>query len=304
MRNLSLYLEWAHREISNSGILVRIIEKARKQISVLLFICGSAFFAYLLISSLVAKKPSKAPELFKVFDLRPIESISFTVLLYGPQKEILIERSLCSLMSQSYQNPKVIYLDTAGKGKWVSNWAKRYKVSDRITVRNVEGVGLPLALSQEIEKLSDREVVVLLRSGDWLSHDFVLNLIGYCYEERGSWMTYGNFLSYPHYKRAKDRMIDPKVLSQGTIRSQKEAEFHIPPLWTGYAQLFKGIKAEELIGSHERSLLYPALERARTHAIYLPDILLIRASGEEKEPLLTEQISSLPHHQPLRENSL
>jgi hypothetical protein len=126
------------------------------------------------------------------------------------------------------------------------------------------------------------------------------------------WITYGNHLTYPEYKKGESFPVMRGILEKGGARKSPWAFSH---LRTFYAGLFKKIALEHLMyqGSffpttYDLAIMFPMIEMAREHTFFIPDIHYIYnfanpisdcKSNLAKQQFFDQWIRKLPVYAPL-----
>ena len=133
-------------------------------------------------------------------------------------------------------------------------------------------------LHSAIQSCKNEEILLFLEEGDWLAHEDVLKWINLCYEDPSVWMTYGNFVEYPSYKKGSSK-----------------TELPFCPLQSGYAGLFKKVEKEDLSA---RLGVKAAAQMAKGHIRQISDVLVVcqKRSVEKEE---WEKLKSLDQYGPI-----
>jgi len=204
----------------------------------------------------------------------------FVVIVPSFNNEVYVERNLTSILSQEYDNYRVIYIDDASTD---TTYEKvKELVADKSNVeliRNEINLGALHNLYHAIHSCSDEEIVLTVDGDDWLAHSKVLQELNKYYANHDVWLTYGQYLHYPSNTPGICAPIEKKILKQGLVRAIKWQYSHLK---TFYASLFKKIRKEDLTAEGEffhvasdLAMMFPMLEMAREHAYFIPDILYI-----------------------------
>lgn len=223
-----------------------------RNFSLILILLFASIFVWNFASSVRHHKKRKATRL-SVIGSGPTLNRPFVVFLPGGQGKFS-KRGVESVSDQAYPNYRVITLDEDSSE----------------------------TLYQAIHACKDEEILLFLGKEDWLAHEEVLKLVNHCYEDPSVWMTYGNYVEYPSYKKG----------------SSKEKP-HLSPLQSGYAGLFKKIKKGDLKWGEATGFVIPASQMARGHVRFISDVLYVynRSSDVGKEEW--EALASLEPYAPL-----
>ena len=98
-----------------------------------------------------------------------------------------IEKTLYSMLAQSYKNWRAIFIDDVSDdntGDVIRGIAKSLKLGDRVSVvRREEKFGETKNTLTEIENIKDEEVVCRLDGGDWLTENDTLAFLDQIYQK-------------------------------------------------------------------------------------------------------------------------
>ena len=235
----------------------------------------------------------------------------FVILISAHNNSIYCEKSLFSVITQNYQNFRVLYIDDASTDDSflkVSLMASQSVQRDKISfLQNKETKGSLACLYEAIATCQDHEIVLLVDGNDFLAHENVLSKLNKVYSKPSTWMTYGNFLDYPSYRQIpiKCKQIPKNVIFNNSFRSYELQEVHLK---TFYAALFKQIRKEDLLYkgrflSADGTLAYflPLLELAGKHASFVNEVLYLHTRSHP--PLSQEclsHIQKLPKYKRLK----
>ena len=193
------------------------------------------------------------------------------------------EKNLDSILSQDYDNFRVIYLDDCspdGTGDLVEAYLKEHPQGHRVTlIKNEQRVGAMANLYRAIHMCDDKAVIVIVDGDDCLAYDGVLKYLNEVYTESDVWLTYGQFLEVPSRNHGFCCPIPWYVVEQHSFRDFDHAPSH---LRTFYAGLFKRIKKEDLMYegefvqmSYDIAMMFPMMEMASRHFRFISRILYI-----------------------------
>ena len=101
-----------------------------------------------------------------------------------------IERCVNSVMSQKYNNYKVIFIDDASTD---NSWDLLPHDNDKaICIKNEKNVtALPNIHTAVMEHCEPDDIVILVDGDDWLINKKVLSYLNDFYNENDCWVTYG-----------------------------------------------------------------------------------------------------------------
>jgi len=206
------------------------------------------------------------------------------VIIPSYKNETWCEKNLGSVLSQNYDNFRVIYTDDCSPDQTMSlvrGFIERHNASDKVKlIQNNDRRGAMCNLYDMIHSCEDDEIVVTLDGDDWLAHPDVLKKLHEVYSDPNVWFTWGSYVDYPRNTRGCSKPIPRNTLDAGTYRKQNWCTSH---LRTFKAKLFKQIKREDFYDPRGKwldmawdlSFYIPFVEMAGHHGRYIHDILYI-----------------------------
>lgn len=189
-----------------------------------------------------------------------------------------LHRTFSSIAEQEYREYDVCVVDDAsiqpGQLELI-DWAERRYGFE--VVRNATNLGCLANTAMAIERLDPNpdDVIVTVDGDDWLAHPGVLGRVAELYES-GRWdLTYGQYASYPSYRRGHCRAVRgrnfrnrPFVFSH--LRTFKHC------LWRGIDQsTFLDPTGKIYRHATDLAYMYPMLEMAGDRFTYVDEILYI-----------------------------
>lgn len=131
----------------------------------------------------------------------------FTIIVPSFNNEEWAETNLASILNQTYENYRVIYIDDASTDETYSTVCNivgdlpHWKV-----VRNKENKGAAYNYIEYVKTLfpDDDEILVHLDGDDWFYDEHVLENLNKFYNEKDCWMTYGDFVCYDGFGAATE----------------------------------------------------------------------------------------------------
>lgn len=237
-------------------------------------------------------RSAKAHSSYKPIDVRQIkENKPFVIVIPSYNNEAYVEKNLSSVLEQTYDNYRVIYIDDCSKDRTyeiAQKCIENHKAKERVTLIHNEINQKALSnIYYAINSCQDNEIVILLDGDDWLSNGNVLKELNRYYNDSNVWLTYGQYMTYPKYEIGICREpLFKTYLKSGNLRKvglfSKKTDWFFSHLRTFYAGLFKKIKKEDLLYNGEffpsawdLAILFPMVEMARQHAVFIPSILYI-----------------------------
>jgi glycosyltransferase involved in cell wall biosynthesis len=214
----------------------------------------------------------------------------FVIVIPSFCNEKYVERNLRSVFEQDYPNYRVIYIDDFSKDatlrkakEVVSSWGMDEKV---VFIRNPYNIGQLGNYYYTIESCDNDEIIVTLDGDDWFAHDKVLSQLNRYYNDENVWMTYGQMVTYPDFKKFNGKEPLFNRLKTGNVRAHwhclRYNEWIFCQPRTFYAGLFKKLKIKDLFFEEgftkvtgDMAFMYPLLEMARGHCVFIPDVAYV-----------------------------
>lgn len=206
--------------------------------------------------------------------------------------ENFVERSLLSIMSQTFKNFTCYITDDMSNDNTVKIIKDVIKNDSRfILIENQTKMYQPGNYDQVIRDLniSDDEICVEIDGDDWLPNSKVLSRIDEIYKDNDVWMTSGSF----KYHDGRPGFANPPT-NFNNIRNQT---FTLSHLRTWKSWLWKKINQNDLKDSNgnywsvagDLSFMFPMLEMSgEKHFRYIPEILYIY---NESNPLNDHKVN-------------
>jgi|694.fasta_scaffold19120_9 glycosyltransferase involved in cell wall biosynthesis len=195
-----------------------------------------------------------------------------------------VDRSLASMLLQTYNNFKIICIDaqsTDGTYEKLKNYEEKY--TDKIQViRNNKRQFQTENTLLGVKEAKDCDIIITVDLDDWLSTNTVLEILNNYYLNNNIWMTYGTYCHYPyqdvshHYH---DFPYDVKL--NGTFK--KYPKWLASHLRTFKRDLFLKINEVDLKDENgnyfdmagDNAFMFPMLEMARERTMHLKEILYV-----------------------------
>lgn len=223
------------------------------------------------------------------------------ILVLAYNHEDFYERNLNSIISQKYENYRVIFIDDCSCDNTYYH-AKAYcadqKILSRIKFIRSESHQGPIShMYREVQKCKDDEIIVFIAGCDWFADSQTLSIINSHYCTSDIWLSYGAYTCYPH---------DNHSSMSKTLKSSMQE------LCTCYAWLFKELKLEDLLNNHIfytldwNSVITEPLKRlACTRCRPIKTILYVRNTSntiirpvQSDKPISCPLNNYIPIHQP------
>lgn len=237
-------------------------------------------------------RKAKMSSSYKPMEMRFVkENKPFVIVIPSYNNEAYVERNLNSVLEQEYQNYRVVYIDDCSTDKTYEKalqCVEMHQAEDRVQIiKNEVNRKALYNLYHAVHSAADDEIIVLLDGDDWLAHGHVLKELNRYYNDPHVWLTYGQYMTYPKYELGISREpIFMTYLKYANLRKvgpfSKSTDWFFSHLRTFYAGLFKKIKQEDLLykgeffsSAWDLAILFPMVEMAREHAVFIPDVLYI-----------------------------
>jgi hypothetical protein len=217
----------------------------------------------------------------------------FVFIVFSQDGEPFSTQNMHSILEQKYGQYRIVFMNI-GEDREPLRAAKIYidEQNERKKVSFVQCSDLEAFYkdySEIIYACRDDEVIVQMDGCDWLASDNILETLNEAYEDPDVWLTYGEYLEYPSYRKGRTKQV----------KSTKRVSipWTVARLKTFYAGLFKQLHLQD-DGSatpKDPSFLLPMVEMAKWHVRFIPDVLYIRSTTvHQEEAVSTREVSALP----------
>jgi glycosyltransferase involved in cell wall biosynthesis len=221
--------------------------------------------------------------LFTPRSVSPTDQKPIVVVIPSFNNKEWYQRNLDSVLSQNYQNFRVIYIDDAspdGTGALVKAYVKEKKEQHRVTViKNPKRLGSLANIYKGIWMCAPNEIIANLDGDDWFPHENVLTKLNEVYSDPEVWITYGQFVYYPSGAPGWAAQVAPDVIAANGFRDE---QWSTTALRTFYAGLFQKIHIDDLLHegqffpmAGDLAYMWPILEMGSTHSRFIPDVLYV-----------------------------
>jgi len=195
------------------------------------------------------------------------------------------ERNIASILLQDYKNFTVLYyVDCSNDGSFelIKKFLEPYDVDHRVTlIYNEIRKGALANHWDAVHRCKDNCIIVHLDGDDWFADRTVLKRINQEYADPNVWVTYGQYVEYPHNTLGHCKPVAQNIINENLWR-------YLPlPLPTTHlrtfrACLFKQILLQDLIDNGaflptagDIAFFWPILEMAGKHVRFIKDILYV-----------------------------
>jgi glycosyltransferase involved in cell wall biosynthesis len=237
------------------------------------------------------KYPNKKSNKTNTYDIQKrlsmqfpiLENKSFVICIPSFNNSKFCEKNLTSVLTQDYDNYRVIYIDDASVDdthEKVKAIVAKHKKESQVKIISQNKRQLKVYnVYHALKDCKDNEIVVMLDGDDWFAHENVLNKLNQYYANPDVWVTYGKGIMHPEYRRTMGFPIADHILLNRKIRQH---EYCLSMPRTFYAELFKKIREEDLKfkGSFypitgDLAIIFPIIDMAGPHVFFIGEILYI-----------------------------
>jgi len=251
-----------------------------------------------------------------------------TYSLFGIEKPFVIvipsynnaryfEKNLDSVLSQNYNNFRVIYIDDASTdftGSLVEAYLEKHDTHHRVTlIKNTKRTKALANKYKGIWLCNPEEIIVGVDGDDWLFDENVLSYLNEIYQDPNVWLTYGQFVYSPSGNSGWASEVKKEIIEQNAFRQHNWQTTH---LHSFYAALFHKIKKEDLYYgddffemAEDLARMFPMLEMAGFHSKFIPKVLYVYNFGTplndgvlngDLQMRLGWEVRKKPKYQPLK----
>lgn len=215
--------------------------------------------------------------------LQAVVEKPITIIIPSRNNAKWYKKNIDSVLSQKYSNYRAVYINdcsTDETGSLVREYLKERGITDRWEViDNSFRRGALGNIYQVVHRCHDEEIMIVLDGDDWLACDTALTRINQAYQDENTWMTYGQFKTYDDNKIGFCRDIPAGIIKNNCLREYDWITSHLRSF---YAGLFKQIMLKDLLYkglffdvTWDMAFMYPMLEMAGIHAVFISDILYV-----------------------------
>jgi len=185
-----------------------------------------------------------------------------------------IKRTLYSMISQSYENWRAVFIDDVSDdntGQVIKDIAKSLSISDRVeVVRREEKFGETKNTLTEIDRIEDNEVVCRLDGGDWLTENDTLYYLDDIYRKHNPGIVWTKH-RWAYTTRNISGPVDPNI----SIYKQPWATSHLK---TFRASKLKRVPKENFLDENGNWIMI-----ACDQTVFLP---MIHMCIQNREPIV------------------
>ena len=153
-----------------------------------------------------------------------MEERKIVVIIPSYKNSKWYERNLSSVLSQEYNNYRVIYTDDCSPdktGELVEDFRDKNDFDNMEVIINKARVGAMENLYNMIHSCDDDEIVITLDGEDWFSHGKVLARVNQAYSDNNTWMTYGQYKDHPHGGHGCSVQIPAHITQRNAFRKYR-----------------------------------------------------------------------------------
>ncbi|MBI3236424.1 MAG: glycosyltransferase family 2 protein [Chlamydiales bacterium] len=257
-----------------------------KKIAIILTLCSVFFLGFSAKKILHGIKKREAAQkeaaVFAVYEHKP-----FVIIIPSYNNSLWVEKNLGSVLSQKYDNFRVLYIDDASTD---DTYEKVESILSKAFIpyelyRNPKQLGACENIYRAVASCDLNEIIVMVDGDDWLAHEHVLERLNEVYADPDVWMSCGNYLRYTPYTFVRGEAageIPRKVIGKNSLRSYVLTKNPLSHLKTFYVSLFNKIRLEDLQTegrffdcASDLAMMVPMAEMAGSHFRHVQDILYI-----------------------------
>lgn len=214
---------------------------------------------------------------------KPIEEKSIVIIIPSYNNKEWYHLNLDSILTQQYDNFRVIYFDDAstdGTGSLVTYYLLKHDLKHKVTfVQNQERVGALANIYFAVTQCKPTDIIVLVDGDDWLYHESVLQVVNKLYANPDIWLTYGQYITYPDGTGYGADPLPTWVFDHHYYRDYPWVTTHLRSF---YAGLFHKVKREDLLYegkfypvAWDLAFMFPMLEMSGPHSHFYPGVLYV-----------------------------
>ncbi len=227
----------------------------------------------------------------KVYQHPVLRHNSFVVLLISYGNIEKTKESLRSIFEQNYRNLRVLFVNQnrtqlAPIQELIENYHQQHRV---FFLKEFPGSQELQNIYNAILSCQDREIVILMKEGDFFAHDWVLSSLDQVYANPDVWLSYGRHLLIPSYSPSGEKPFTMSDIIKKKQRKRTSFDFGLKSF---YAALGKKVMLQDLLveggfyfSIEDFVIMMPMLEMASSHIAYLSDIHYL----EQSEPVLSQE---------------
>lgn len=204
----------------------------------------------------------------------------FTCVLVMHNNANFCLKSLNSVLEQDYKYYRVVIVDN-GSTDQTFELMQNYIIKNELLTKNIRLIRHkdPMPLKDIYKEVfagcADHEIIVLLKSTDWLAHSDVLSKLNDTYNNPDVWLAYGASRDFPSFKKHGE-------LRAKNITSISRAQ-KTPWMYSGLRSFrIELMKSFHLDGQNESQLFAPMVEHSKWHIRYMPETLYIHNRLQSK----------------------
>lgn len=220
----------------------------------------------------------------KVYQHPVVQNKSFALLFISYGDLSKTKESLRSIFEQNYHNFRILFVNQnkavlSPIQKFVEDNHQQHRV---VFLKEYDREQELQNIYNAIVSCQDHEIVVLMREGDLLAHNWVLSSLNQVYANPDIWLSFGKHLHFPSYFPSTEL---PFKMSEIVKRKQRKRNSFDFGLKSFYAGLFKKVALQDLLNEgsfifseEDFAMMLPMVEMASSHIAYLPEIHYLEQS--------------------------
>ncbi|MEM7174484.1 MAG: hypothetical protein AAF443_00945 [Chlamydiota bacterium] len=201
------------------------------------------------------------------------------------------KRTLDSIFDQVYSSFELIYVGNGISSccfEAMTGYVNQCQKERQTTSIHYEESKPELEILYEvIHRCDPNDIIVLVRGGDWLAHEYVFDHLNRAYAHPDVWMTYSRSLNFPDYSDVKGAAHCDAAFNGKRFRSNRQLT--LEGLKSFYAGFFQTIRLQDCVcrGSFigdvtELAFLFPLLEMGPDHVLFLDEVAYISGKNHHQ----------------------
>lgn len=193
-------------------------------------------------------------------------------------------QNLDTILSQDYPLFHVVYVDddsTDGTADLVAEYLRKSDRAHRVTLqRNEERLGPVANIDRVVRACDPGSIVILVDGDDFLAHDQVLSRINTIYQDPDVWVTWGQFLRFPHGTTGFCTPIPTEIVSANAFRDYPFVASHLRTFYAGLYQRIRLVDVKDSNGNFFRiagdcAQMFALQEMAGPHGRFVAEPLYL-----------------------------
>ena len=225
----------------------------------------------------------------RVYPLKVDQKIIAIVIM--ERDDLDYKRTLDSIFDQVYSEFEVVCVGNGISSSSFKTVAEhihqRQKEQQTVLTHYEKAVPELEILYEAIHQCAANDIIVPVRGGDWLAHEYVLDHLNRAYAHPDVWMTYSRSLNFPDYSDIKGVAHVDAAFTEKCFRYNRRLT--LEGLKSFYAGFFQTIRLQDFLfrGSFindaaELAFIFPLLEMGPEHVLFLAEVAYIKRQRRDR----------------------